>query len=147
MRARRAKQREVLLEAFTAGWQAALAVEITNPRVLAVVESCFELWLEEATGEVDVLGLAFRGREDLPMPDARHVPAWLAPSPPRPRGRPAEQPARRPIEELRPLELLAGLRDRSRRDVPGPAVVVPEQRIHPDRSKREQRSPARTERV
>ena len=30
--------RELLLESFTAGWQAALAVNITNPRVLAVVE-------------------------------------------------------------------------------------------------------------
>ncbi len=63
-----AHAREVLLEAFTAGWQAALAVTISNPRVLAVVESCFEQWLCEATDEVDVLGLPFRGREDLPGP-------------------------------------------------------------------------------
>jgi hypothetical protein len=60
--------REVLLEAFTAGWQAALAVHITNPRVLAVVESCFEGWLREATGEREVLGLRFRRRRDLPRP-------------------------------------------------------------------------------
>jgi hypothetical protein len=60
--------RELLLEAFTAGWQAGLAVTITNPRVLKVVESCFELWLREAVDEVEVLGFAFRGREDLPAP-------------------------------------------------------------------------------
>jgi hypothetical protein len=63
--------REVLLEAFTAGWQAALAVTISNPRVLAVVESCFDLWLREAVDEVDVLGLPFRGRDDLPGPAQR----------------------------------------------------------------------------
>ena len=64
-------QREILHEAFTAGWQAALAVTITSPRVLAVVESCFELWLEEAVDETDVLGLVFRGRDDLPVPTWR----------------------------------------------------------------------------
>lgn len=58
--------RRVLLESFTAGWQAALAVRITNPRVLAVVENCFDMWLSEALDEADVLGLTFRGREDLP---------------------------------------------------------------------------------
>ncbi len=60
--------RDVLLEAFTAGWQAALAVNITNPRVLAVVESCFDGWLREASGELEVLGLRFRRRRDLPRP-------------------------------------------------------------------------------
>jgi len=60
--------RELLLESFTAGWQAALAVNITNPRVLAVVESCFELWLKEAVEETEVLGLSFRARPDLPSP-------------------------------------------------------------------------------
>jgi hypothetical protein len=60
--------RELLLESFTAGWQAALAVNITNPRVLAVVESCFELWLKEAIEETEVLGLSFRARPDLPSP-------------------------------------------------------------------------------
>ena len=69
------REREMLHEAFTAGWQAALAVRITNPRVLAVVESCFEQWLMEAADEVDVLGLAFRRREDLPLP------VWHVPSP------------------------------------------------------------------
>lgn len=60
--------RELLLESFTAGWQAALAVNISNPRVLAVVESCFELWLKEAVEETEVLGLSFRSRPDLPSP-------------------------------------------------------------------------------
>ena len=59
--------RQALLEAFTAGWQAGLAVTITNPRVLAVVESCFDLWLLEAADEVEVFGLSFR-RVDLPVP-------------------------------------------------------------------------------
>jgi hypothetical protein len=62
------REREMLQEAFTAGWQAALAMTITNPRVLAVIESCFEQWLQEAADEVEVLGLAFRRRQDLPVP-------------------------------------------------------------------------------
>ncbi len=66
-------QREILHEAFVAGWQAALAVNITSPQVLAVIESCFELWLEEAVDETDVLGLVFRGRDDLPVPTWRVV--------------------------------------------------------------------------
>lgn len=70
------RNREVLLEAFTAGWQAGLAVTISNPRVFAVVESCFEMWLREAADEVDVFGLSFRGRPDLPAPspDAEPLP-------------------------------------------------------------------------
>jgi len=60
--------RKALQEAFTAGWQAALAVNITNPRVLAVIEACFEDWLQEAVDETDVLGLVFRRRHDLPAP-------------------------------------------------------------------------------
>jgi hypothetical protein len=72
--AERDHARELLQEAFTAGWQAALAVRITNPRVLAVVESCFEMWLEDAADEVDVLGLMFRGRDDLPRPVGRATP-------------------------------------------------------------------------
>jgi hypothetical protein len=60
------RERELLLEAFLAGWQAALAVKITHPRVLAVIESCFEEWLLEAADEVEVLGLPFRRREELP---------------------------------------------------------------------------------
>lgn len=59
-------RRQILHEAFLAGWQAALAMRVTNPRVLAVIESCFDLWLREAGDESDVLGLVFRGREDLP---------------------------------------------------------------------------------
>jgi hypothetical protein len=62
------RERKVLLEAFTAGWQAALAMNIRDPRVLAVIESCFELWLEEAVDEAEVLGLVFRGRYDIPGP-------------------------------------------------------------------------------
>lgn len=60
--------REALLEAFTAGWQAGLAVTITHPRVFAVVEKCFDMWLHEAVDEVEVFGLPFRGRIDLPGP-------------------------------------------------------------------------------
>ena len=66
-----ARERDVLQEAFLAGWQAALAVEITHPRVLAVVDSCFEMWLEEAGDESELFGLVFRGREDLPLPTRR----------------------------------------------------------------------------
>lgn len=65
--------REILGEAFTAGWQAALAVNVTNPRVLAVIDSCFEQWLQEAADEAEVLGLLFWGREDLPRPALRGV--------------------------------------------------------------------------
>ena len=68
----RARERELLVEAFRAGWQAALAVPITNPRVMAVVDSCFELWLEEMADEVLVLGLPFRGRADLPGSSGVH---------------------------------------------------------------------------
>ena len=60
--------RQVLREAFIAGWQAALARNITSPAVLAVVESCFDTWLEEAADAAEVFGLVFRGREDLPGP-------------------------------------------------------------------------------
>jgi hypothetical protein len=59
-------EREILREAFAAGWQAALGVTIKNPAVLAVIESCFEQWLIEAADETEVLGLVFRGRYDLP---------------------------------------------------------------------------------
>jgi hypothetical protein len=63
----RDRERKIAHEAFRAGWQAALAVKITDPRVLAVIESCFDQWLEEAADEVDVLGLLFRRRHDLPQ--------------------------------------------------------------------------------
>jgi hypothetical protein len=101
------REREVLLEAFLAGWQAALAVRISNPRVLAVVESCFEGWLLEAADEVEVFGLPFRRREELPhlvrarAPERSHVvePASdpvAAPSParaPEPTWSPVANPA------------------------------------------------------
>jgi hypothetical protein len=60
------EDRELLVEAFRAGWQAALAIRISNPRVLAVIDSCFEEWLVETADEVEVFGLAFRRRENLP---------------------------------------------------------------------------------
>lgn len=92
--AERDHAREILHEAFAAGWQAALALTITNPRVLAVIESCFEEWLAESADETDVLGLMFRSRDDLPRPtwraaslltaqpdeDARHLVPVPAPS-------------------------------------------------------------------
>lgn len=79
------RERDLLLEAFLAGWQAALAVRITHPRVLAVVESCFDSWLLEAADEVEVLGLPFRRREHLPhlARDRAPDPGW------QPRARPA----------------------------------------------------------
>lgn len=64
----RDRAREILLEAFTAGWQAGLARKIRDPRAMAVVEGCFDLWLAEAIDETEVLGFVFRGREDLPPP-------------------------------------------------------------------------------
>jgi len=66
-------QRKVLHEAFKAGWQAALARNVTSPPALAVIESCFDLWLREEVGERRVLGLSFRRRYDLPRPNGRHV--------------------------------------------------------------------------
>lgn len=74
-------ERQVLREAFTAGWQAALGMRIRDPRVLAVVDSCFELWLQEAVDEADVLGLVFRGRYDLPSPDERSAARMRGPAP------------------------------------------------------------------
>jgi hypothetical protein len=69
--------RRVLLEAFTAGWQAGLAVRITNPRVMAVVESCFDMWLAEELDEADVMGLTFRARDDLPSLTHDSPPVWV----------------------------------------------------------------------
>jgi len=65
------RAREILFEAFIAGWQAGLAQRVADPRARAVVEGCFELWLEEALDEAEVFGLVFRGREDLPPPARR----------------------------------------------------------------------------
>lgn len=79
--------RETLFEAFVAGWQAALAMNITNPRVLAMIETCFDLWLKEAADEVDVFGLSFRGRPDLPSPDWQKIAAATAARIPEQRGK------------------------------------------------------------
>lgn len=59
-------ERQILHEAFLAGWQAALGVYVTGPRALAIIDTCFEQWLGEAADEAEVLGLMFRGRYDLP---------------------------------------------------------------------------------
>lgn len=67
------RERQLLHEAFTAGWQAALAVKVTSPSVLAIIESCFELWLEEEVDERGVFGLPFRRRYDLPRPRGLHL--------------------------------------------------------------------------
>lgn len=99
------EERDLLFQAFRAGWQAALAVNITNPRVLAVLESCFEGWLVEAADEVEVFGLAFRRREDLP-----HLVRTRAPE-----RAPDDEPAKPPDEPARPSILVAafGLRPSS----------------------------------
>jgi hypothetical protein len=76
------RERKILNEAFRAGWQAALAVKITHPGVLAVVESCFEQWLREEVDERGVLGLPFRRRHDLPSPDHRPAAHRRVPGPP-----------------------------------------------------------------
>jgi len=65
------RAREILFEAFVAGWQAGLAQKVTDPRARAVVEGCFELWLQEALDEAEVFGLVFRRRGDLPPPAGR----------------------------------------------------------------------------
>ena len=85
----RAHERELMVEAFRAGWQAALAVRVTHPRVLAVIDSCFEQWLEEAADEIVVLGLPFRRRDDLPAHPASHPAAKPTGSPKPARARPA----------------------------------------------------------
>lgn len=83
-------EREILREAFIAGWQAALGVTIRNSAVLAVVDSCFEEWLVEAADEAEVLGLMFRGRYDLPesvlkkTPLPAHLTVGRQPPPPLP---------------------------------------------------------------
>jgi hypothetical protein len=68
------RQRKLLHEAFRAGWQAALAVKVTSSPALAVIESCFDLWLEEEVDERGVFGLPFRRRYDLPRPKRLRVP-------------------------------------------------------------------------
>ncbi len=86
----RAHERELMVEAFRAGWQAALAERVTHPRVLAVIDSCFEQWLEEAADEIVVLGLPFRRRGDLPGHPAHPVPPPArAPDPAGPLASPA----------------------------------------------------------
>ena len=67
MRGRRSREeRELLLEAFLGGWQAATG-RYVHPRAQGVVEACFDRWLEEAADEVDIFGLAFRRRAGLPQ--------------------------------------------------------------------------------
>lgn len=90
------RERDLLLEAFLAGWQAALAVRITHPRVLAVIESCFEEWLLEAADEVEVFGLAFRRREELPHLVRTHAPERAR------QDEPATGPAATPTPEPSP---------------------------------------------
>ena len=60
-------EHDALLEAFRAGWQAGLGVTVKSPGALAVIEGCFEMWLK-AADEVELFGMVFRGREDLPSP-------------------------------------------------------------------------------
>ena len=61
-------EHDALLEAFRAGWQAGLGVTVKSPGALAVIEGCFEMWLKEAADEVELFGMVFRGRQDLPSP-------------------------------------------------------------------------------
>lgn len=98
------EERELLFDAFRAGWQAALAVKITNPRVLAVLESCFEAWLVEAADEVEVLGLPFRRRDDLP-----HLVRTRAPE-----RAPVRKPASGPVEPAAPPVPATALEERPR---------------------------------
>jgi hypothetical protein len=91
------QDRELLVEAFRAGWQAALAIRISNPRVLAVIDGCFEEWLAEAADEVEVFGLAFRRRENLPRTT---TPA--APGAPRPQREPPRHRAPAPTPVANP---------------------------------------------
>jgi len=68
MRGRRSREeeRELLLEAFLGGWQAALG-RYVHPQARGVVEACFDRWLEEAADEVEIFGLPFRRRAGLPQ--------------------------------------------------------------------------------
>jgi hypothetical protein len=86
------RQRKLLYEAFIAGWQAGLAVRITSPAVRAVVESCFEMWLQEEVDERGVLGLPFRRRFDLPSPG--RVPPQRRPEPEESRAGQRKRPSR-----------------------------------------------------
>jgi hypothetical protein len=87
-------EREILREAFVAGWQAALGRTIKNPAVLAVIDCCFEQWLIEAGDEAEVLGLMFRGRYDLPESTLKETPLV------------ADFPlGRRPMDSPKPAEL------------------------------------------
>ena len=78
------EQRELLLEAFLGGWQAALGRFVRHPRALAVVEACFDLWLEEASDEIEILGLPFRRRDGLPKRATAEELGIDLHSPPRP---------------------------------------------------------------
>jgi len=102
MRLRKRRQRKYMLESFTAGWQAALAVNITNPRVLDVVEACFDMYLEDAIDERVILGLHFARRRDLPKPSGKKPP-WLT-ADDMLRGHPAPHPTRRATHVETPVE-------------------------------------------
>jgi hypothetical protein len=108
------RAREILFEAFIAGWQAGLAHKVTDPRARAVVEGCFDLWLAEALDEAELFGLVFRGREDLPPPAGRALLTSFG---------------------LRPSGEQAGLDGR------GTAAVVPPQRTRRAAGRRERRQP------
>ena len=100
------KKRELLFEAFLGGWQAALAVNITDPRVIAAVEDCYDMWLEAMADEVQVLGFTFRRRLGLPG-SRRHLLSQQSAGPDNAPGRrPAEEPAasdrERPASARRP---------------------------------------------
>lgn len=97
------RQRKILQEAFLAGWQAALAVRVTSPGALAVVESCFDLWLEEEVDERGVLGLPFRRRYDLPRPRRRLATGGVSrPSAPARHVRRPSREANHPAEAMPP---------------------------------------------
>ena len=116
--------RELLFAAFAAGWQAGLAMKIRNPRVLAVVESCFDLWLKDAVDESDVLGLRFRTRQDLPGPFGRFDHA-TRPMPKAVQDRQAARAAE-PAKAPAPAPAWAGLSIPTQRTpVEGPLTVQP----------------------
>jgi hypothetical protein len=117
------RQRKVLHEAFTAGWQAAMAVKVTNPAVLAVIESCFELWLEEEVDERGVLGLPFRRRYDLPRPKRHHLLKGRSDAAERPRTTTRRAP-REPAEVSGSAGLSEPVEPRATRPVSGAAPTV-----------------------
>jgi hypothetical protein len=134
MRRRRSREeeRELLLEAFLGGWQAALG-RYVHPRARGVVEACFDRWLEEAADEVDVFGLAFRRRAGLPQrlaaPSLRFDLTTGAlldqdePSAPQPAPRPAPAPPPAGVVRV-PRQRGPHGRSRSGRDTRGGRVTA-----------------------